>query len=81
MKKILNNQEMGLIFGGFLERGEDGSYRVFKISDNGEKIILFCGNSFPEALIYDWDLFRAQYDVIGIYSIEKLAEYYNYGKC
>ena len=81
MKKVLNNQEMDLVFGGLLEREKDGLYRVFEISENGEEIILFCGISFADALKYDWDLFRALYDVIGVYSIEELAKYYNYGKC
>lgn len=79
MKNKLNNKMLGTVSGGYLERGEDGSYWVFGKADNGRNVRLDFGVRFLWAVEYDWELFQKQYEEKGIKSLEALVEYYAYG--
>ncbi|MDQ5983052.1 MAG: hypothetical protein RUMPE_00050 [Eubacteriales bacterium SKADARSKE-1] len=78
MKK-LDDKGLEKILGGYICRGKNGSYNVVGKDDNGNNVTFIFGDKFHLALECDWEWFKKQYNEKGIFSLQELEEYYNYG--
>ncbi|MDQ5983051.1 MAG: hypothetical protein RUMPE_00049 [Eubacteriales bacterium SKADARSKE-1] len=75
----LNDKELEMVLGGDLFRRGDGSYVICGRDDKNRNRGIEFGNDFYEAIGYDWKWFEKQYQERGIFSLQELEKYYNYG--
>ncbi|MDQ5983054.1 MAG: hypothetical protein RUMPE_00052 [Eubacteriales bacterium SKADARSKE-1] len=79
MKRMLSDEELELVTGGFLLRDKDGSYIVVGESDVGFEMQMNLKKDFDSAVAEDWSWFKKQYKERNIKTLEELRKYYNYG--